>query len=79
MKNVFISFFILMSMTSCVEVFFEQAQPAGVKAKKEFPKSMQGMYIADEKDTLLITQFEIKENSNKQEPDMILGSELILK
>lgn len=68
-----------MLMASCVEVYFEQAQPAGVKAKNEFPKSMQGMYVADEKDTLLITQYKIKDKNDKQEPDMILSSDLVLK
>ena len=71
--------FMFMSMTSCVEVFYEQAQPAGVKAKKQFPKSLQGMYIVDEKDTMLITQFEIKEKNGKQEEDMVLSSDLVLK
>ena len=79
MKNVLLSLFILMSLTSCVEVLFEQAQPAGVKAKRQFPTSLRGMYITDEKDTMLIAQYEIKEMSGKQEPDMILSSDLVLK
>lgn len=79
MKNIFIILLVVMSLTSCVEVLFEHPQPIGVKEKKQFPKSLQGMYIQDEKDTLLITQFEIQEMSGKQDPDMILSSDLILK
>ena len=48
----FFSFIVLIS--SCVEVRFEQPQPAGIKAEKIFPADLQGTYIDENNDTLFI-------------------------
>lgn len=56
-KNIvlfFLFFSLIVFISSCVEVKFEQPQPAGIKAEKIFPVDLQGTYIDENNDTLII-------------------------
>ena len=82
MKNYIAIITVFITMTSCVEVLFEQAQPIGAKELKEFPKSLQGMYIeSTDNDTLVISQYEIQGDRANEEKDstMIISSNFVLK
>lgn len=79
MKNIIIAVLVLMSMASCVEVLFDQPQPAGVKALKRIPKVLQGIYISDEKDTLLITASEFMGFENDEDSTSALSTNLVIK
>ena len=60
MKTIWLAFFwIALVMSSCKEVAFREAQPAGVPALKQVPAELQGRYRAnqpnsDSKDTIII-------------------------
>jgi len=44
MKKILIYSLSILLLTSCTEVIFEEAQPTGAKALKEFPKELQGKF-----------------------------------
>lgn len=56
-KNIILTllfFSLIVFISSCVEVKFEQPQPAGIEAEKIFPADLQGAYIDENNDTLII-------------------------
>ena len=56
-KNIvlfFLFFSLIVFISSCVEVKFEQPQPAGTEAEKVFPADLQGTYIDENNDTLIV-------------------------
>lgn len=80
MKNLIIALTFLVVTTSCVEVLFEQSQPVGAKELKEFPKSLQGIYIGKmDKDTLLITQYELQGANEEKDSAMIISNNFVIK
>ena len=50
MKKVFIYLGLLAAISSCLPVYFEQPQPAGIEAEKIFPKKLQGVYFEEGND-----------------------------
>lgn len=52
MKNLIPIAFMLMLLSSCVEVVFEQPQPIGAKFETTIPESLQGKYLDKDGDTL---------------------------
>lgn len=80
MKNILIALSLIVVMTSCVEVLFEQTQPAGVKEIQQFPKALLGMYIEEtENDTLRITPFELQGPKNERDSAMKISPNFVLK
>ncbi len=66
MKNIlFIMIAIILMLSSCITVKFEDAQPKDTPELKEFPESMLGVYFDNNKDTLTITNFSFKYGSKK--------------
>lgn len=67
-------------MTSCVEVLFEQAQPARTKSLKQFPDKLLGTYIEEtDKDTLVVTPFELMGAKEERDSTMKISNNFILK
>ena len=79
MKKIIIALTLLLSVTSCVEMLFEQPQPAGVKTLKQMPKALQGSYVADEKDTLQITATSFKGFEDDKGSVLNLSENLVIK
>jgi hypothetical protein len=92
MKNLFLILLFALSLTSCVEVLYEEAQPAKTKSLTVFPNDLQGQYYIsfqdslNENDTLTIsekyfTEFIITTKERKKQPKkkMYLSDSLVLK
>ena len=82
MKKVFIYLGLLAAISSCLPVYFEQPQPAGIEAEKIFPEKLQGTYFNEGfKDILIIEElrygFGHEGNTFKEEGQ--LSDSLILK
>ena len=62
-------FIVLLSLTSCLTIYFEQPQPAGSKVLTSFPAKMQGAYTSNDegKDTayVLTDRYVFFENEEK--------------
>jgi len=67
MKQLLFFLVLVFLAASCVDVKFEQAQPAGKNALKKFPKKLQGIYTDGDNDTLLT----INEFSYEYEDEII--------
>ena len=78
MKNTIIVILILITMTSCVEVLFEQPQPMGIRDKKEFPKSLHGTYV-NEKDTLVISALQLNIPDDSKDSVIMISSDFVLR
>ncbi len=65
MKKLAIYMFLLTLISSCVEVIFEQAQPIETESVKTFPKTIQGKYIDDNNDTLIIEKISYRYGNEK--------------
>ena len=61
----FLFFSLIVFISSCVEVKFEQPQPAGIEAEKIFPADLQGTYIDENNDTLIINDVTYKFGNKK--------------
>jgi len=55
MRKIGILLFVIVFISSCVEVKFEEAQPQGVKALKSIPNNFQGTYLLGDNDTVQIS------------------------
>ncbi len=55
MKKIGILLFVIVFISSCVEVKFEEAQPQGVKALESIPNNFQGTYLLGDSDTVQIS------------------------
>ena len=54
MKIFIVIILALLLLVSCTEIKFEVAQPRGIKALDIFPESIQGRYLIDKNDTLVV-------------------------
>ena len=73
--------FVFISLVSCKEISFREAQPRGKPALKEIPRELRGEYLLvdddDNRDTLLVTAKGYRMRSDSTEG--FLGDSLVLK
>lgn len=60
MKNIILSLGLIFVLFSCTEIKFKQAQPKGIKDLAIIPEQLQGEYLLDKKDTIKITNDQIR-------------------
>lgn len=53
-KNVLLGFMAMATLQSCMETRFKEPQPIEKREKSSFPKSIQGLYMSDDGDSVFI-------------------------
>lgn len=80
MANLLKIFALLITLSACNQVYFEQPQPAHKKELMNFPTHLQGSYVSSDSMISIIREqsFEMY-SGDKIETNMVLGDSLVIK
>lgn len=81
MKKLFYLISIIFITSSCIEINFENPQPAGIANEKTIPETIWGKYLTGDDDTLIISENRMQfiGDTNAFNIDLYLSDSLIIR